>query len=44
MASDLENKIIRQVEFYFGDSNIVKDKFLLEEIRKNNQGNLSRLS
>jgi lupus La protein len=38
MASNFENKIIRQVEFYFGDSNIVRDKFLLEEIQKNDEG------
>ena len=34
----MENKIIRQVEFYFGDSNIVRAKFLLEEIQKNYEG------
>ena len=32
--SDLEQKIIRQVEYYFGDYNLPKDKFLQEEIKK----------
>lgn len=30
----LEKKIIRQVEFYFGDRNLRRDKFLLEQIKK----------
>lgn len=29
-ATDLEKKIIRQMEFYFGDFNLPKDKFMLE--------------
>jgi len=32
--SGLEQKIIRQVEYYFGDYNLPKDKFLQEEIKK----------
>lgn len=32
--SALEQKIIRQVEYYFGDYNLPKDKFLQEEIKK----------
>lgn len=32
--SDLEQKIIRQVEYYFGDYNLPKDKYLQEEIKK----------
>ena len=32
--SELEQKIIRQVEYYFGDYNLPKDKFLQEEIKK----------
>lgn len=30
----LEKKIIRQVEFYFGDRNLRRDKFLLEQVKK----------
>jgi len=30
--SDLEKKIIRQVEYYFGDVNLPRDKFLQEKI------------
>lgn len=32
---DLKDKIIRQVEYYFGDSNLFRDAFLQEEIGKN---------
>merc|ERR1712012_375630 len=32
--SALEKKIIRQVEYYFGDVNLGRDKFLIEEIKK----------
>ncbi|GAB6024219.1 hypothetical protein CHUAL_008918 [Chamberlinius hualienensis] len=34
VASDLELKIIRQIEYYFGDFNLGRDKFLKEEITK----------
>lgn len=30
----LDGKIIRQVEYYFGDMNMTKDKFMQEEIQK----------
>jgi len=30
----LEQKIIRQIEYYFGDLNLSKDKFMQEEIQK----------
>lgn len=33
--SKLEQNIINQVEYYFGDSNLFRDKFLQEEITKN---------
>ncbi|XP_065888705.1 la protein homolog [Dysidea avara] len=33
-AGVLENKIIRQVEFYFGDRNLRRDKFLIEQVKK----------
>ncbi|XP_023023803.2 la autoantigen-like [Leptinotarsa decemlineata] len=32
MASDLEKKIIQQIEYYFGDFNLRRDKFLKEKI------------
>lgn len=32
--SALDGKIIRQVEYYFSDLNLVKDKFMQEEIQK----------
>jgi len=31
---DVDSKIIRQVEYYFGDYNLPRDKFLQEEIKK----------
>ncbi|CAH0557864.1 unnamed protein product [Brassicogethes aeneus] len=34
MASDLEQKIIKQVEYYFGDINFPRDKFLQEKIKE----------
>lgn len=32
MASDLDQKIIKQIEYYFGDYNLPRDKFLQEKI------------
>ncbi|XP_055920264.1 la protein homolog [Eupeodes corollae] len=37
-TSILERKIIRQMEYYFGDANLHRDKFLLEQISKNEDG------
>ncbi|VEN56681.1 unnamed protein product, partial [Callosobruchus maculatus] len=34
MASELEQKIIRQLEYYFGDINLPRDKFLQEKIKE----------
>jgi len=34
--SGLKEKIIRQVEYYFGDLNLSKDKFMQEEVQKDN--------
>lgn len=31
---DVDSKIIRQIEYYFGDYNLPRDKFLQEEIKK----------
>ncbi|KAK4880242.1 hypothetical protein RN001_008388 [Aquatica leii] len=36
MASDLEKKIINQIEYYFSDFNLSRDKFLQGEIVKDN--------
>lgn len=35
-ASALELKIIQQIEYYFSDANLARDKFLTEEIQKDN--------
>ena len=32
-VSPMEKKIIRQIEYYFGDFNLPRDKFLLEETK-----------
>ncbi|XP_042229582.1 la protein homolog [Homarus americanus] len=37
---DMDSKIIRQIEYYFGDYNLPRDKFLQEEI-KNDDGWIS---
>ncbi|XP_072401294.1 la protein homolog [Diabrotica undecimpunctata] len=34
MANDLEQKIIKQIEYYFGDINLPRDKFLQEKIKE----------
>ncbi|GJQ80877.1 La [Trypoxylus dichotomus] len=34
MTDDLENKIIKQIEYYFGDINLPRDKFLQEKIKE----------
>lgn len=33
-SKDLQAQIVRQVEYYFGDANLARDKFLSEEITK----------
>lgn len=38
---DLRDKIIKQVEFYFSDANILKDSFLLKHVRRNKMGYVS---
>ena len=35
VEEDVEKKIIRQVEYYFGDFNLPRDKFLMEETQGN---------
>ncbi|XP_062517058.1 la-related protein 6-like [Corticium candelabrum] len=39
--TELLQKIVQQVEFYFSDENITKDKFLLKHIWRNKQGFVS---
>lgn len=34
MAEDLEKNIIKQVEYYFGDINLPRDKFLQEKVKE----------
>ncbi len=36
VTKDLQAQIVRQVEYYFGDANLARDKFLSEEITKDN--------
>lgn len=38
---DLMGRIVAQVEFYFSDANVAKDKFLLKHIRRNKEGYVS---
>lgn len=35
---DLDSKIVRQVNFYFSDTNLPTDNFLLKEVRKTPEG------
>lgn len=37
----VKDKIIKQVEFYFSDANIVKDAFLLKHVKRNKEGYVS---
>jgi len=34
ISPELESKILRQIEYYFGDHNLSRDKFMQEEIKK----------
>lgn len=34
MATDLEKKIIQQIEYYFGDINLPRDKFMQEKLKE----------
>jgi len=36
VSKDIQGQIIKQVEYYFGDANLARDKFLSEEITKDN--------
>lgn len=38
MTVEVESKILKQVEFYFGDANLPRDKFLLERVQENEGG------
>lgn len=35
---DLPSKILRQIEFYFSDANILKDQFMLKSVKSNKEG------
>jgi lupus La protein len=37
-VTELDGKIIRQMEYYFGDINLPRDKFLLQEIKDDDEG------
>lgn len=39
--AELRKKILRQVEWYFGDENLLKDSFLMKHINRNKQGYVS---
>ena len=39
--SELQEKIIKQVEWYFSDENLLKDSFLMKHINRNKQGYVS---
>lgn len=36
--SELETKLLKQVEFYFSDANLPQDKFLLEKVKSDPEG------
>ncbi|KAL1491027.1 hypothetical protein ABEB36_011685 [Hypothenemus hampei] len=38
MANDLDKKIIKQVEYYFGDINLPRDQFLQKQIKEDENG------
>lgn len=38
VSSDISAKILKQVEFYFSDANLPRDRFLQEELKKNDEG------
>jgi len=40
-SDDLCEQIVQQVEFYFSDANITKDKFLLKHVKRNKEGFVS---
>ena len=39
--ADLSEKVLKQVEWYFGDENLLKDSFLMKHINRNKQGYVS---
>lgn len=38
ISPEVQEKIIKQVEFYFGDENLPTDEFLLSRVKQNKQG------
>lgn len=41
VESEIQERIVRQVEWYFSDENLLKDSFLMKHIRRNKQGFVS---
>ncbi len=39
--SDLQERVVKQVEWYFSDENLLKDSFLMKHINRNKQGYVS---
>lgn len=39
--ADISEKVLKQVEWYFGDENLLKDSFLMKHINRNKQGYVS---
>nr|VZI04567.1 unnamed protein product [Spirometra erinaceieuropaei] len=37
-GDDLSSKILRQIEFYFSDANILKDQFMLKSVKASKEG------
>jgi len=40
-SDEVCSEIVEQVEFYFSDANITKDKFLLKHVKRNKEGFVS---
>jgi hypothetical protein len=38
--SDLQSKLVKQLEFYFGDANLSKDRFLRQKIEESETGGI----
>ena len=38
LSEELRQKIVKQVEYYFGDENLPNDEFLLSRVKQNKQG------
>ena len=38
MSAATADKVVRQIEFYFSDSNLPRDRFMLERVHENPEG------